>query len=148
MADAKTTKEERLAHANELIRIIASHGRRFFFVTRFHSDRFGGIWESPAGRMAMLTLRRGRVYHFDEYTGKTIYTHWTPFGNQWNGFHHGGTLRNLIEKMRDYVMKGEQIHLDFIAPTMRDGKSNLWGYDREAAFIVRTEAAKLPIIKS
>jgi len=143
-----STKEERLAHANELICIIARHGRRFFFTTRFHSERFSGVWESPAGRVAMLVLRNGRVYHFDEYTGKTIYTHWTPFGNRWRGFSHGGTLRCLVEKMRDYVMKGEQIHIDFIAPTMIDGKSDLWGYGREAAYNVRLEAAKLPIIKS
>lgn len=147
MADAYT-KEQRLAHANELIKIIARHGRRFFFSKRFHSDRFGEVVETPAGRVAMLVLRNGRVYHFDEYTGKTIYTHWTPFGNDWRGFSHGGTLRSLVEKMRDYVMTGEQISLDFIAPTMRDGKSNLWGYGREAAYNVRTEAAKLPIIKS
>lgn len=127
-------RRERAEHANQLIRVIADHGRRFFW-SELH-QRYASI-EVDAG---------GRVWFIDDYSGKRIYTHWTPFGNKWRGFTHGGTLRSLVEKMRDYILAGEQVHLDRIAPTMIDGKTNLWGYERLAAYEARIKAMDLPII--
>lgn len=52
------TGNERLEQANELIRLIASHGRRFF-----HHE----------GRIAELRLdARGRVWLVDEYSGQSM----------------------------------------------------------------------------
>lgn len=129
-----STKQERVEHANQLIQAIAKHGRRFFY-NKTHD------------RVAHIELRRGRVYFVDDYSGNAIYTHETVFTNRWRGFSHGGTLRSLVERMRDYIVKGEQIPIGFIAPTYYDvTKGDIWGYGSLAAYQVRTEAMGLPII--
>lgn len=129
------TKAERLEHANQLIQVIAKHGRRFFF-----SD--------STGKTAQLLVdRRGRVWFLDEYSGKLIFTHETTWTNKWRGFTHGGTLRGIVKMMRDYIIKGTPIHPYYIGMERRnvyDG--NIWGYSDEAIKAVREEAALLPII--
>lgn len=140
-------KQARLEHANALIEIIASHGRRFFW--HKGSSRVAGDASSSAGRVAKLTLLRGRVYHIDEYSGKAIYTHRAGFGNDWRGFSHGGTLRSLVEDMRDYIMTGTPIARETIVIRQLASKGlegNIWGYDVAAATAVREAAYKLPII--
>ncbi|MDE1188235.1 MAG: hypothetical protein PW844_17360 [Pantoea sp.] len=129
------TKQERLEHANQLIQIIAAHGRRFFF-----SD--------CTGKTAQLLIdQRGRVWFLDEYSGKLIFTHKTTWTNKWRGFTHGGTLRYFVEMMRDYIVKGEQIHPYYLGPERRNiTDGNIWGYTDEAIKAVREQAALLPII--
>lgn len=130
-------KALRTQHANALIQIIAGHGRHFF------RDR-------ATGRIARLELDvRGRVWFFDDFSNKRIYTHTTPFGNRWSGFSHGGTLKELVEHMRDYIVKGEKIPQGFIAPNFSTlpGK-DYWGYGPEACLAVRHCALALPIIES
>lgn len=129
-------KQERLNHANQLIQIIAAHGRRFFF-------------SETTGRTAeMLIDKRGRVWFLDEYSGKLIFTHKTTWTNKWRGFTHGGTLRCFVEMIRDYIVKGEQIHPFYLGPERRNlTDGNIWGYAEEAMNAVRTEASKLQIIK-
>jgi hypothetical protein len=132
----KTTKAERLAHANQLIEIMASHGRRFFFDARKQ-------------RAASLILSEsGHVYFVDDYTGKAVYTHKTGYTNKWRGFSHGGTLRTLVEMMRDYVTKGVQIPFTYIGLERSFTVGNIWGYDEESMQKVREQAALLPIIAS
>jgi hypothetical protein len=130
------TKIERLGHANQLIKIIAAHGRGFFF-------------NLSSGRTAQLLLdKRGRVWFQDDYTGKLIFTHETSWRNKWRGFSHGGTLRDLVEMMREYIIKGTPIHPYYLGMERRniyDG--NIWGYSDDAIKAVRDEAAPLPIIK-
>jgi hypothetical protein len=144
-------KQERLEHANALIKIIASHGRRFFW------HRGSIVWNEgtkaptfvPADRYAQFELRKGRVYFVDEYTGKAIYTHRTVLGNGWRGFSHGGTLRALVEDMRDYILNATPIPRWKIVIQQRsknDLEDNIWGYDVEAALAVRAAAYALPII--
>lgn len=130
-----TTKQERLAHANQLIQVISAHGRRFFF-----SEATGKTAE-------MLVDRRGRVWFLDEYSGKLIFTHKTRFTNKWRGFTHGGTLRDFVEMMREYIIRGTQIHPYYLGMERRsicDG--NIWGYSDDAINAVREQAALLPII--
>ena len=130
-----TDKTARLAHANALIRVISAHGRRFF-------------WNEEAQRVASLELDpRGRVWFIDDYTGKRIYTQKTTFTNKWRGFSHGGTLRDLVEAMADYIRTSQQINRHCIAPTRSmDGGSDMWGYGPEACQAVRAEAFTLPIL--
>jgi hypothetical protein len=129
-------KLERLAHANQLIRIISSHGRRFFF-------------NETHDRIAELVLcSRGRVWFLDDYTGKLIYTHKTTLTNKWRGFSHGGTLRNLVEMMRDYIVNGWPIREWYLGQERDFTDGNVWGYSQEAIEAVRTDAARLPIIIS
>ncbi|SIT50469.1 conserved hypothetical protein [Paraburkholderia piptadeniae] len=125
-----TTKIDRAVHANQLIRVIASHGRRFFYCVP--TDRYARIELDP----------RGRVWFIDDYSAKPIYTH--NYGN-WRGFTHGGTLRDLVDDMRDYIMTGKRIGSWKITRPREDG-SNTWGYDKESAEAVRNAAFLLPIV--
>lgn len=129
LPEPKTNK--RVKNANELIKLISEHGRKFF---------------EHKGVIATLELdKRGRVWLVDEYTKARIYTH---SSGRWSGFHHGGTLRDLVSLMRDYITNGTLIHIDWIAPTRRNpDNGDIWGYGKEAAATVRAAAAQLPIIK-
>jgi len=141
-----TTREERIAHANALIQIIASHGRRFFM----HQPRAkneSGILEEP--RFARLELRNGRIYYIDDYTQKAVYTYQTKFRNSWHGFSHGGTLKNLVECMVEYIRFGTKVPKWMIVIQQMGRETlegNIWGYDFESAIKVREEAYLLPII--
>ena len=145
-----STKSERLEHANQLIRVIADHGRRFFFyagsnVYNPHTKTTAFV---PANRYAYLEIRWGRVYFIDDYSERAVYTHHPTFGNRWRGFSRGGTLRDLVEDMRDYVMNGKQIARWKIAPErIRVTDGNIWGYSTEEAEKVRALAYALPIIE-
>jgi len=130
----QTEKQQRVDHANELIKVVAAHGRRFF---------------SSKERVAHIELRRGRVYYVDAYTEKAIYTHKTPFGNEWKGFTEGGTMCLLVEDMRDYIMTGKRImRWKIVIQQMGESglENNVWGYDVESARAVREAAYELPII--
>lgn len=131
-----TTKAERLEHANQLIQVIAAYGRRFFYseITKTTSK--------------LMIDQRGRVWFLDDYTLEWIFTHETTWTNKWRGFSHGGTLRGLVELMREYIIKGTPIHPYYLGMERRniyDG--NIWGYSDDAIKAVREDAAALPIIK-
>ncbi|HHH9443048.1 TPA: hypothetical protein ACP32N_005036 [Pseudomonas aeruginosa] len=128
------SKEARLEHANQLIQLIARHGRRFFY-------------DQQSDTTARLELdHRGRVWFHDHYSKARVYTHPATFGNRWRGFTHGGTLRNLVEEMRDYVATGRQLPVSILGPQRLSDRSNIWGYEESAMDKVRTEGSKLPII--
>lgn len=122
---------ERLAHANDLIQLIANHGRKFF---------------NSNGHMAKMHLdSRGRVWFQDARTGKLIYTH---YSGKWKAFSHGGTLRSLVERLRDYVNKGVQLPPSIICPercNVDDG--NIWGYEESEAKKLRAACQGLPIFR-
>jgi hypothetical protein len=120
--------------ANELIRLIGSHGRRFF-------------WSTEHQRFASMDLdARGRVWFVDDCTGTRIFTHLTR--GRWRGFSHGGTMRSLVDDMRDYIMLCQPVPRWRIATKqMGDPTKDVWGYGLEAAEALRMEAFKLPIIE-
>ena len=129
------TREERLNHANDLIRIISDHGRRFFF-------------DKKSQRVAKMQFdARGRIWFVDDHSDKAVYVYRSGFGNSWNGFTHGGTLRSLVEALRDYIVSGERLSLEYIAPERLIAGSNIWGYSADAAKAVREAVYKLPIIQ-
>lgn len=131
-----SAKQERVDHANALIVVIAKHGRRFF-------------WNEANKRHASISLdERGRIWFIDDYTGKPIYTHRTNFGNKWRGFTHGGTLRALVEDMRDYISSGKKIARWKIAPERGFTNGDIWGYGPEAAKAVREQAFLLEIMEA
>ena len=132
----KTTKQQRAEHVNSAIRIIADHGRRFFYSQA--SNRYASI-EVDA---------RGKVWFIDDYSGKRIFTHPTTFGGRWKGFSHGGTLRNLVEAFRDYICTGKQINPAYLGlerQNTTDG--NIWGYDGSSMLAVREQAGALPVFR-
>jgi hypothetical protein len=123
-----STKAERLEHANKLIQIISSHGRRFFYSERHK-------------RVASLEMdRQGRIYLIDDHTGQRVFTGRTKCESDWRGFSHGGTLRFLIEDLRDYIARGSMLRRTIIA-------SPYWAYSPEAAQATQTEAFELPMFR-
>ena len=77
------------------------------------------------------------------FVGNSVHAFSIPRLFQSRGFSHGGTLRSLIEAMRDYIRFGTPIHPEIIAPAMSYG--DMWGYGAEAAAAVRAEAHQLPL---
>lgn len=127
------SKRQRAEHCNQLIQVIASHGRQFFRC------------KSTGNVASMEVDARGRVWFHDYYSRKRIYTHPTTFGNSWHGFTSGGTLRSLVEDMRDYIMTGKPLARAWIGHDRADG-SNIWGYAVEDMAACRAECFALPII--
>ncbi len=109
------TKEERLKAANEFIAVIASCGRKFF---------------QHKGFISTLELSEtGRVFFIDYYTKKRIYTH-RKFV-RWDGFSNGGTMKSLIESLRDFITKGATMRAGYFQPEMDNGLKNPWGYGKD-----------------
>lgn len=123
-------KRQRVQHANDLIKGIASYGRKFF--------------ESNGIVAHMEIDERGKVWFVDDYTRERIYTH---YKGHWRHFTHGGTLRNLIEEIRDYISKGEPLHPGYIAPS-NFGSQNIWGYAEDEVTKLRAAIANNPIFSS
>ena len=129
-----TLKQQRAEQVNKVIRIIGTHGRRFFF-------------NQAADRYASMEVdQRGKVWFIDDYSARRIFTHKTTWGGRWRGFSHGGTLRSLVEGFRDYIRTGEQMHPDYLGPERFDD-SNIWGYDTEGMKAVREQASALPVFR-
>jgi hypothetical protein len=129
------SKQERANHANALIAVIGKHGRRFFY-------------NQPHNRLAHFEVdARGKVWFHDDYSAKRIYTHKTGFSARWRGFSHGGTLRSLVEAMRDYICTGTTLEPGWIGLERSFTESNIWGYPEEDMRACRAEALSLPIIK-
>jgi hypothetical protein len=123
---------QRIIAANEFIQVIANCGRQFFRNT-------------GAGHDAYLTLnaRANIVWLYDDYTGARINT---AKDGQWDGFSHGGTLKGLVESLRDFVLKGSNMRYGYFQPEMDNGFNNPWGYGADI-LIVRDEGVRLGLIK-
>ncbi|MGM8935120.1 hypothetical protein ACS8E9_09585 [Pseudomonas neustonica] len=128
-------RHKRAEQVNEAIKIIGSHGRRFFY-NKEH-DRFA----------RMEVDERGKVWFVDDYSGKRIYTHPTGFSSRWRGFTHGGTLHNLVEEFREYIAHGLQVWPGFLGPERGFDESNIWGYPEEDMKKVRETAGALPVFR-
>ena len=127
-------KQQRCEQVNQVIRVIANHGRRFFY-------------SQASNRYASMEIdQRGKIWFIDDYSGKRIFTHETVLGGRWRGFTHGGTLRRLVEDFRDYIRIGEPLHPGYLGPE-RFNDSNIWGYDEEGLRAVREQAGGLPLFR-
>ncbi|MNR21349.1 hypothetical protein D3C85_1382470 [compost metagenome] len=97
-------KRQRADQVNQAIRIIADHGRRFFY-------------NQTVNRYASMAVdARGKVWLIDDYSGKRIFTHDTVWGGKWRGFSRGGTLKDLVKEFRDYICTGEPLHRGYLGP--------------------------------
>lgn len=126
----------RMDSANRLLQVIAHHGRRFFY-----SD--------VKARYASFDLDdKGQLWFTDDYSGKRLNI--TKRGLTQPGFTHGGTLRGLVETLADYVMTGQPMSKEWIAPACTFGSqaSDMWGYGAAAAAAVRAEAHRLPMFEA
>jgi hypothetical protein len=129
-----TVKQQRAEQVNQVIRIIGTHGRRFFF-------------NQSANRYASMEVdHRGKVWFIDDCSNRRIFTHKTIWGGRWRGFSHGGTLRSLVEGLRDFIRTGEPLSPFYLGPERFDD-SNIWGYDEEGMKAVRDHAGALPVFR-
>jgi hypothetical protein len=128
-------KRQRCEQVNQAIQIIASHGRQFF------------LCQSKQAYASMQVDDRGRVWFIDDYSQKRIYTHPTPWGGRWKGFSHGGTLKGLVERFRDYICTGKQINSAYLGLQRSLDESNIWGYDADSMQAVREQAGLLPVFR-
>lgn len=124
-AQLKAEREERLKRANTLLCTIASTGRWFFL----HKGRKTGLEKVSQFYISDY----GRLWFHDSYTQEDvdIYQRY-----DWKNFTEGGGLRALIEALRDYINKGEQLH-----PRI----GGYWGYRDDQIEIVRLMAIELGI---
>lgn len=122
------TEQERLNAANEFIKVIAGCGRKFFRYEDFVS--FLEISDT------------GRVFFIDYYTKKRIYTHRRFV--KWRGFTSGGTLKSLVEDLRDFIKKGALLNAKYFEHDTEKGYRNPWGYGEDIA-VVKDAAIRLGI---
>ena len=124
----------RANRANELIETIADRGREFFS----HPDRHG------VSRFEVAT--NSRIWFVDGYTGKRIYLHYKYWGRE---FSEGGTLRDLVNALKIYIVTGATIPAGHFGPWphwILD--SDLWGYGLDNMETIRAKAAELGIVKN
>lgn len=127
-------KVKRLEHVNALIETISLYGRRFFC----HKE---------STRVAQMRIStKGHIYFLDDYTQKLVYV---AYEGHWRGFSHGGTLKELVRRMADYVRTGDRIEIDWIGPErMRITDGNIWGYAEDEMAKCRAEALLNPAVQS
>lgn len=104
---ADDLRDHRMQIANQIIIAIACTSKRFFR----HGDNVAYFdhQETAAGNL--------RLKFRDHYTDKLVDIAARP-GAKWRGFTGGGTMRGLIEVLRDFITHGQTINLDFVH----------WGY--------------------
>lgn len=135
VTEQRAGRLERMAHANELIRVISRHGRSFF-------------WNEKAQRRASIEMdARGKLWWIDDYRGARVcMERFAGHETSWRGFSHGGTLKQLAQMMREYIKTGVRIPLGYICqPRLGSADGDIWGYGADAE-ACRSEAAALPII--
>lgn len=132
MSTTAQSAQERLKAANEFIQVIASCGHQYFL-------------HKASGVIARLDLDpEGRMWLTDEYTLKRVNTH---KDNDWDGFNHGGGLRNLIKCVRNFVVRGDTMRELYFTPAAAGEKeNNYWGYEDEAMLKVRDAGLRLGLI--
>lgn len=86
------------------------------------------------------------MYFVDDYSQKAIYTAWTR--DDWRGFSHGGTLRDLVIVLAAFIRFGGRIAPSRFGPWPQwICGSDLWGYGNENMTKVRKAASNLGIVK-
>jgi hypothetical protein len=127
-------RKDRIANANAVIRAIGSHGRRFFYSSKY--DRYGSFSIDDIG---CLRYR-------DDYSGKAIKV---VQGGKWRGFSHGGTCRAIVESLAHYIRTGDPINAGHFGP-WPDWVcfGDLWGYGKDAMEEVRSAALSNPAVRT
>lgn len=126
-------KRQRLADANALIVAMSDHGRRFFY-------------DKKSGAVAHFLFDDNNQLRFcDDYIQKPFIV---KVGKCWNRtFHHGGTMKRLIEVLSIYIRKGKPIHPGHFGPWPQEiSDGDLWGYGHEEMENLRAQISGNPAI--
>lgn len=125
------SKQDRLIVANQFIETISSCGRNFF---------------EHKGFVSTLELdSKNKVWFIDYYTKKRINTHKE---SRWDGFTSGGTLKSFIEALRNFVIEGRKLNLNYFIEKPSNEYSlggHPWAYGEDLD-IVRNKGVELGII--
>lgn len=128
--DALTKKRieraRRLNTCNKFIKIVASHGRKFFKYNK---------------RVGFFLFSRGHVYWNCEYTQKSS----CVSGRHWKN-RHGSTLRRLLKDLADYIRGNSEFPIYHVKrwpgqPT--SSEQDIWGYSAFEMRQVRLKTEKL-----
>ena len=120
----------RIENANQVLRVISSHGRRFF-------------WSQTHNRVSHFIRTTTAVYYVDHWTGSIIDT---ATDKDWHGFTNGSTLRRLVEDLAQYIRTGEPISSEHFGPWSYC-RGDLWGYGQEEMEKVRRDLSPNPAIE-
>jgi len=121
-------KIDRLKIANDFIKIISDHGRRFFY------------WK---GKVGYLKIKNNRVYYVSESSDKEVCFS-QSIHRIARKFSHGGTLMSLVVALRDYINGKDQLPLNHIGPWPKYlCNGDLWGYGKYEMQKVRDEITEL-----
>jgi hypothetical protein len=121
-------RPKRLEIANQFIKIISNYGRHFF---KHKEDISYFKFDS-----------NNRIRFVDSYTRVEVFI---AYKGDWKGFTHGGTLRDLVIALKEYIYGDKPLPLKHLGPWpdyICDG--DLWGYG-EDMIIVREECSKLEV---
>jgi hypothetical protein len=122
----KIQQIERMNKINELIEVISSVDRRFFYSK--NKDRVGKFIEG------------NKLFYIDEYTGEKVY----PYYSGRKKFSHGGTLWGLVNDFREWIITGK----------LSNGKNGYgglycphWGYTVEGMDKVVTKGKEIGFLE-
>lgn len=122
----------RIENANQVLRVISSHGRRFF-------------WSEKHKRVSHFIGTAKAVYYVDHWTGSVIDT---ADGKEWHGFTNGGTMRALVENLVQYIRTGNPVTRWHFGPWDHDYcRGDLWGYGQEEMEKVRRDLSSNPAVE-
>jgi hypothetical protein len=122
----KQEQIDRMNKVNELIEVIASIDRKFFYSKS--KERIGKFIEGK------------KLFFVDEYTGEKVY----PYYSGRKKFSHGGTLWGLINDFREWIITGEYSN-------GHNGYDGLycthWGYTVEGMFKIQEKGKEIGFLK-
>ncbi|MCM3227517.1 hypothetical protein [Terribacillus saccharophilus] len=125
------TKFARAESINELIKMIGSQGRNFFY-------------DKEKSRLSLFVFsgKKKRLWFFDK-VGSKINPYQSKIANT-SGFSEGGTLWSLMHDMREYILTGEPSN-------GKHGYSGLlgegWGYSKKEMDQIVSFAKKIGFIE-
>ena len=105
--------------ANKIIRVIGSHGRRFL---SSNSDCREPKEDPTFSRFEVDS--KGELWYVQWYGAKRILVR----HREWPGFCDGGTLRGVIEHLRNHILLGNPVRIHF---------AEYWGYEQDMALVAR-----------
>lgn len=135
------TKALRVIEANRVLEAVGSCGRRFFYSGPDAGEP--ARRDIPSGRYAHFEMgARGQLWFRDDWSWKLIAV--CQPRSDWHGFSHGGTLRGLVQALRDYIRTGKPVNAFHFGPW--SWTRDHWGYHDGAMDRLRCLVADLPAV--
>lgn len=141
--DPKRVKKyrDRACRVNDLLRVIASCGRRFFSeASEYHKD------EKMVGRVSCIEVDdKLGIFLVSSWRGRRISLRGPYYQWRDRGFHQGGTLQSLVQALVGFIRTGKPIG-GFFGPFpsyMCEGDP--WAYGKKNMEHIEREAQRLGI---